>query len=310
MSDRHHSPLRWIGGKSRLAWMLELILEDWGNEKQYFEPFFGSGALFFRLKANGARINDKNPHLMEFFRFLRDDTSTLIGYVEGLPREVTRERYLALRDRFNSLEACAERAGIFLFLNRTCFNGIWRVSRSGKFNVPFGRKFEPMYPNNKTLESLAEKLRGATMSCLDFADAGGDIGANYVAYLDPPYPPLNSTSFFTHYTKERFGFNDHCRVAQFAEDLVGKQVDVLISLSDSEQMRSLYHRFYQYGFEFPRFVSAGGQKSAVRDLLVTSRPIERLGRMELRVRLLHSPRDSLYAGDLPAAPSNCSWSVV
>lgn len=310
MSDRHHSPLRWIGGKSRLAWMLELVLKGWGGEKRYFEPFFGSGALFFRIDAVGSRINDKNPYLMEFYQYLRDDTSTLIGVVEELPRQVSRDLYLTLRDRFNNLDPCAERAGIFLFLNRTCFNGIWRVSRSGKFNVPFGGKFEPKYPSTATLETLAEKLRNTTMSCLDFVDAGKDIGENYVAYLDPPYPPLSSTSFFTHYTKERFGFDDHCRVARFAEDLVERHVDVLISLSDSEQMRSLYRRFYLYGFEFPRFVSAGGRKKAVRDLLVTSRPIERLGRAEMRVRLLHAPRSSSHAEDLPAVPLNRTLSFV
>lgn len=238
--------LKWAGGKTRL--MPELLARlpspaQWTG--RYFEPFIGGAAVFLQLLPRGAVLSDVNPELVHLYTTVRDDVEALI---EDLGRHTyEREYYYGVRALDPATLPPIERASRMMFLNRTCFNGLWRVNRRGQFNVPFGRYTNPTLCPEDRLRAMSWALRDAEIRHTDFAGAVAGARRGDFVYFDPPYVPLTRTASFTSYTAHAFGLADQERLASLFTALGRRGVRCMLSNSDTPLVRELYagHRIDQ-----------------------------------------------------------------
>jgi DNA adenine methylase len=241
--------LRWAGGKRRLT---ELLIDSIPKRfdpvtGKYFEPFIGGGAMMFALgdkhsdsfvKGNNVFINDSNPDLIATYKVIKLELDELIRKLHSLARDTSKEAY----DRIRKTKPRDEvsRAARFIYLNKTCFNGLWRVNSKGEFNVPWGKLKDPVIFNTKNLAACSLRLRGAKISCGDFELAVRKAQKGDLVYFDPPYLPLSASSSFSKYAKDDFTFKDHEKLAKVILDLTKRGVFVLLSNSDTPESRELF----------------------------------------------------------------------
>ena len=233
--------VKWAGGKTRL--LDELCARTPDGYRRYFEPFVGGGALYFRLHPRSAVLSDSNPDLVNMYR-------CVAGHVEAVIDRLGRHRaahdadyYYAMRERWNApggMDADVERAAAFIYLNKTCYNGLWRVNSRGKFNVPIGRYDEPTIFDAGHLRTASRLLSRARLTTAHFADAVKDARAGDFVYFDPPYHPISDTANFTSYTSSCFGPDDQRELAEIARRLHRRGCTVLVSNSDAAFVRELY----------------------------------------------------------------------
>lgn len=241
--------IKWVGGKSQLIEQLEALLPvdfDSISNLTYIEPFVGGGAMLFHMlqkhkNIRYAVINDINPDLITCYRTVRDHPIELIqslmaiqeDYYTVESEDAKKEYYLRMRDSFNNKPSDAiENTTLFFFLNRTCFNGLYRVNKSGKFNVPFGRYVRPLICDAKTILADSELLQRVEILSGDFEQTFHYINGKTFFYFDPPYRPLNSTSSFNDYAKEAFNDDAQIRLKLFCDTL--QQVGASFMLSNSD----------------------------------------------------------------------------
>jgi DNA adenine methylase len=237
-SERRVDPfLKWAGGKRRLRESILPHLPLPASDRRYFEPFLGGGAVFFSLLPKQAILSDLNPELIEAFIAVRDDVESVIARLAGLRNEHT-EFY---RMRAKQPRTRVGRAARFIYLNKTCFNGLFRVNLLGEFNVPFGR-------HGPRLNVCDEnQLRSASLALADTELATSDFGpilrrarAGDVVYLDPPYTVAHSNNGFIEYNARVFSWKDQYRLARIAERLLDRDVYVAISNASHPSIRKLY----------------------------------------------------------------------
>lgn len=245
--------LKWAGGKGQLLPQLDNHLPRQldGRPFTYIEPFVGGGAMLFHMlqkhpEIGQVIINDLNPHLMTAYRTIKDSPMELIERLSELANqyflldkeEEKKAFYLEVRKIFNEeILDDVDRTKYLLFLNRTCFNGLYRENSKGKFNVPFGRNVHPTICNKETILADSEILNRTDVTILngDFADTISCIdnnGINFI-YIDPPYRPLNTTSCFNSYVKEDFNDNEQKRLGDFSKKL-NEKLGVYWMLSNSD----------------------------------------------------------------------------
>lgn len=252
MSKEAKPFLKWAGGKGQLLSQLDEHLpgELKGQEFTYIEPFVGGGAMLFYMlhkypNITHAVINDINPHLVTAYRVIKQQPDELINRLSALeqdyfsqPDEETKKEYfLNVRNIFNENELDdVDRTKYLMFLNRTCFNGLYRVNGKGKFNVPFGRNLHPTICNAETIIADSEMLNRANVTILngDFERTAAEMseGLNFF-YFDPPYRPLNTTSSFNSYAKEEFNDIEQTRLRDFCARL-DEQPNAMWMLSNSD----------------------------------------------------------------------------
>lgn len=236
--------VKWVGGKTQLLDDIKKTLPrdlSRRNEMTYVEPFVGGGAVLFWIlqeypNITRAVINDINAELICTYRVIKYDVENLILELsrlqnEYLPlNEVDRKKYfLAQRERFNERDTSeVEIAALFIFLNRTCFNGLYRVNSKGKFNVPHGRYANPKICDKETLRADSAVLQRVEILCGDFAQTSKYAHDNVLFYFDPPYRPLTDTSAFTSYAKEGFDDAEQIRLRDFC-DLIAKQKSLFVA---------------------------------------------------------------------------------
>lgn len=241
--------VKWVGGKSRL--LPELLARMPAQFGRYYEPFAGGAALFFRVAPARAVLGDANRDLMNVYQVAAFRVDDLISRltVHRLLHDET--HYYDMRARWNdarwnrgegALEKI-ERAAAFIYLNKTCFNGLWRVNRAGHFNVPMGRYEDPPICAADSLRVAAIALRSAELRCGHYRDVVKDARSGDFVYFDPPYDPLTPTSSFTSYTSGAFGQDDQRELAELARRLVARGCKVMLSNSDTPFIRSLYKGF-------------------------------------------------------------------
>ncbi len=241
--------VKWVGGKSQLIGQLELLLpsdfDRWQNVT-YIEPFVGGGAmLFFMLQnfnnINKAIINDVNSDLTTCYKTIRDNPKELIRSLKEIQQEyyaIKQEEdrktfYLTQRTLYNTKRLDdVLNTTLFIFLNRTCFNGLYRVNKSGAFNVPFGRYTSPMICDEQTIMADSELLQRVEILTGDFEHTLNKASNTSFFYLDPPYRPLSNTSSFTDYTKESFNDEAQIRLKNFCDKLMENQIYFMLSNSD------------------------------------------------------------------------------
>ena len=241
--------VKWVGGKSQLITQLEALLPadfDRKDDLTYIEPFVGGGAMmFYMLQAhkNITRvvINDINPDLTTCYKIVRDQPNELIRSLAAIQEEfyaiqdeeAQKEYFLRMRERFNAKpEDPIENTTLFFFLNRTCFNGLYRVNKSGKFNVPFGRYKNPLICDAATILADSQLLQRVTILTGDFEQTFDHIGFNNFFYFDPPYRPLSDTSSFNDYSKESFNDSAQIRLKHFCDRLQDAKIPFMLSNSD------------------------------------------------------------------------------
>lgn len=269
--------LKWAGGKSRLV--DELTARVPASYKRYFEPFVGGGALFFRTAPAGAVINDFNPDLINTYRCVAWNVESVIRRLVELRRHHGEDHYYQIRDRFNDRERPmteVARAAAFIYLNKTCYNGLYRVNSKGRFNVPMGRYKDPQIFDPDHLRAAARLLRRAEIHSGDYRDCVAAARAGDFVYFDPPYAPVSATANFTAYTAGSFGDDEQAALADRARYLVRHGVHVLISNSDVPRIRELYlglDGFRIDEVDCSRAInSAPGKRGAVTELLISGTP--------------------------------------
>ena len=249
--------LKWAGGKTQLLLQLEKrlppqILDD-GVISRYVEPFLGGGALFFYLKARyqveESFLLDANPELIRAYQVIQNDHHHLMEILKGMEDEhlgMTEEQrknnYYHIRDAYNrqKLKDGGEgyssdrinQTAYLIFLNKTGYNGLFRLNKSGEYNVPFGRYLNPAICDEANLLLVHEALQNTELICADFSRAGEFIKKGALVYMDPPYRPLNRTSYFTDYSARGFDEEDQKRLARFYRDMDQRESYLLLSNSD------------------------------------------------------------------------------
>ncbi len=248
-SSRPSPFLKWAGGKGQL--LPELLRRVPPDVSGYYEPMVGGGALFFALSRDDDRrprtavLNDANADLIVAYRVVRDLVEPLIGLLEGYADTYlnadTEERariYYEMRAREPDGEE--ESAARLLFLNRTCFNGLFRVNRAGRFNVPHGRYARPRILDAEALRAASHALADVELRCGDVVDACAGAGDGDFVYLDPPFVPISVTSSFTDYTAGSFGVSDQLRLRWLIDDLTERGAYVMLSNSPADWVRAAY----------------------------------------------------------------------
>ena len=237
--------VKWAGGKRQLIPVLEESLpRSFGT---YFEPFLGGGALLFHILAKdpGRRcdVSDLNSDLVSAYLTVRDRVGDLVASLRNHERNYQRAAksyYYSVRE--GRPRSAVERTSRLLFLNRTCFNGLYRVNSKGRFNVPLGRYANPSIVNEENLRSVSAMLGSGKISihCRDFGGVLARAKAGDLVYFDPPYQPVSETASFTGYTDRDFAYDDLVRLADLCRRLDSKGCKVMLSNSDSGEVAALF----------------------------------------------------------------------
>ena len=250
--------LKWAGGKTQLINQIEERLpEDIKSNRKignYFEPFIGGGALFFYLSSNynvkKSYISDINPELIVVYKTIKNNPELLIKYLTDLKEEFIplsheerKKIYLNIREEFNNniedfdyshycTKDYVERSTSFILMNKTCFNGLYRVNKKGQFNVPFGRYKNPAIFDKDNILSCSKALKNTTIVEGSFIDSEKLIDSSSFVYLDPPYRPITSSSSFTSYSKFDFNDDNQIELARYYKRVSDKGARLLLSNSD------------------------------------------------------------------------------
>lgn len=233
--------VKWVGGKRGLmSQYAPYFPEEFGA---YHEPFVGGGAVFFHLQPENARLSDVNGRLVETYRSVRDDLPGLIDRLESHRERYSEAYFYQARERFNQRRGLSalDRAALFIFLNKTCFNGLYRENKRGFFNAPWGRrKNAPAMFDLPSLVAASRALSGVELLSASFERVLDDAVEGDLVYFDPPYVPLSTTSSFTSYAKGGFGDALQVRLAQTFDQLARRGCYVMLSNSDCDAVRELY----------------------------------------------------------------------
>jgi len=261
--------VKWPGGKQWLAAAApHLVPANWNG--RYYEPFVGGAAFFFALEPARATLSDRNTELMETYRAIRSNPESVIRLLRGYPYD---ERfYYHIRDaRPRSPATIAAR---LLYLNRTCWNGLYRVNRKGQFNTPFGRFKNPTICNSERLQSSARLLWRARLRDGDFDRVIADTVPGDFVYFDPPYITGHQRNGFLKYNAPLFSWADQRRLARVAKELADSGVHVLISNAAHSTVISLYTGFHCYRVRRNSLISGPAKSRGVTtEILVSSYPI-------------------------------------
>lgn len=285
--------IKWVGGKGQLIEQLEAKLpadfDNWDNAT-YIEPFIGGGAMLFYMlqqhpNIKRAVINDINPDLITCYRTVRDNVELLIPALRDIQAEyhalsdmeAKREMFMAVRQSYNEKNLDPiENTVKFFFLNRTCFNGLYRVNKRGLFNVPWGKYIQPQICDEYTLRTDSELLKRVEISEGDFEDTLSYAEGNTLFYFDPPYRPLSDTSSFNDYTKDAFNDDSQVRLKEFCDRVDVEGHCFMLSNSDCKGKNEadnffdvLYADYYIDRVMASRNVNANGAKRGkISEILV------------------------------------------
>ena len=285
--------IKWVGGKGQLIEQLEAKLpadfDNWDNAT-YIEPFIGGGAMLFYMlqqhpNIKRAVINDINPDLITCYRTVRDNVELLIPALRDIQAEyhalsdmeAKREMFMAVRQSYNEKNLDPiENTVKFFFLNRTCFNGLYRVNKRGLFNVPWGKYIQPQICDEYTLRTDSELLKRVEILEGDFEDTLSYAEGNTLFYFDPPYRPLSDTSSFNDYTKDAFNDDSQVRLKEFCDRVDVEGHCFMLSNSDCKGKNEadnffevLYANYYIDRVMASRNVNANGAKRGkISELLI------------------------------------------
>jgi len=262
--------LRWAGGKSLFVDKIVERLPPVEEIGTYYEPFLGAGSVFLAYQPPNASLSDLNDQLINAFASIRSNFSAVNRELRNLAQNDSEDFYYEVRERYNRGRKGPAQAAKFIYLNRSCFNGIFRVNTKGEFNVPYGHKKNLITPSRTKLEAVSKVLAEVSISTSDFRECIATAGKGDIVYLDPPYPPINGSSYFTHYTKERFSTSDQESVAEEAFAAGSRGSKVLVTNADTPIIRDLYQGWEITPINRPRYITSSKHKHKVSELIITN----------------------------------------
>ncbi|MFT7621021.1 MAG: DNA adenine methylase [Myxococcota bacterium] len=264
------APLKWAGGKFRV---LDHLRKHLPEGARLFEPFVGSAVVSLNCDYPTYCLSDANEDLIGFYLHLQQEGAEFVEFCRPLfvPGNNTPEAFGRLRKKFNKSKDRRTRASLLLYLNRHCYNGLFRVNSKGIFNVPHGRYKQPLFPEAPML-AFAELAPRATIQHLGFVEAMQAAGPDDVVYCDPPYVPLSATADFTSYTKQKFGAAQQERLALEAEAAAERGATVVISNHDTDITAALYDKGDIHRFEVRRSISRIGSNRGLAPELLAIYP--------------------------------------
>lgn len=257
--------IKWAGGKQALVH--SLVSHFPRSFSKFYEPFLGGGSVLLASSPKQAVVGDSNEWLVDTYQAIRDDWQQVANLLDTYPN--TRDDFLRIRGVDPTSLDLFSRAAQFIYLNKTCFRGLFRVNRKGRFNVPYGEYQRPYYdPVN--LEKAASVLRHVEFRKGDFELALYDISSSDFAYIDPPYYKLGGYSDFNRYTQSQFHENDHIRLAALCRELDARGVQWAVSNSDTQFVRTLFSGFHITEIKNRREINLRSQERDIVELLVTN----------------------------------------
>lgn len=279
--------IKWAGGKSQL---LNEIRNKYPQKiERYCEPFVGGGAVLLDVLANYSPedviINDINSALINTYQQVQTNVEVLISQLDEMQSEfweadaeARKKIYTKKRERFNSLISnnCPDKAALFIFLNKTCFNGLYRVNSKGLYNVPMGAYKKPPICEAENLRYISRLLQGVRINCGDYKDCTDFIDSNTFVYIDPPYRPLTVTASFTSYNENEFGDKQQIELGKFVDQITQKGAKVVASNSDpknadenDEFFDDLYAEYKIDRVSAKRMINSNGKsRGAINELLI------------------------------------------
>ena len=276
--------LKWVGGKGQLLHQFATLFPR--TFHHYYEPFVGSGAVFFHLQptipsvpAIPVTLNDANTNLIATYRYIQSHVDDILAILyplqcayHALAPEQQQQQYYQVRDTYNTLPTGSlQKSALLIFLNKTGYNGLYRESKSGGYNVPFGRYHNPMLFDEANLRAVSKALQQVTLRNEHFCTAVATARAGDFVYFDPPYMPVSKTSSFTSYTHATFGAEQQMQLAQLVRQLADKGVQVMLSNSDSEFIRNLYKDFVLHEVRASRAVNSKADlRGKITQLVITN----------------------------------------
>jgi DNA adenine methylase len=278
--------LKWVGGKTQLLPELRKFYPPRGSFTQYHEPFLGGGAVFFDLVAQGILdptmnhvfLSDANKELATTYQTLRNSVELVISMLRN---HTIQHRIDPQRHFYHVRSMCPEIvmvvAARMIYLNKTCFNGLYRVNRQGTFNVPLGRYKNPNICDEENLRACSAVLTRTTVDCADFRDLRQTVSERDFVYLDPPYVPISATANFASYTNAGFDHIDQESLVDVAHELDSRGAFLLLSNADTPETRKLYKGFNIHSVEARRNVnSAGDKRGKVGEIIVCNDHLKNL----------------------------------
>ena len=288
--------LKWAGGKGQLLKEIEKYYPfETDNITKYAEPFVGGGAVLFDILSkydlDGIYISDINAELINTYLIIREHIDDIVGLLrkyqnEYIPLEKENRKvyYSDKRSRFNELKVNGneaeniEKAALMIFLNKTCFNGLYRVNRKGLFNVPMGAYKNPLICDEKNLRNVSEKLQNVNIVCGDYRQSVDFIDEHTFVYFDPPYRPLTETAGFTAYTENLFNDREQIELAEFVEQMNKKGARVVVSNSDPKNSNTdddffdnIYSNHKIKRVEATRMINCNSEaRGKIRELLISN----------------------------------------
>ena len=265
--------LKWAGGKTRLLLQYEPLFPEWTGT--YFEPFAGSGAVFFYLytkgRINQAHLADRNDELITCYQGVRDSLPQVVAFLERHRERHCEDYFYQVRGLEPGDLTFPERAARTIYLNKTCYNGLYRVNKKGKFNVPIGRYSDPPILDRSRLAEGSQALQGVSLRFEDFAELPNQVHQGDFVYLDPPYHPLSKTANFTSYTSGVFDEGEQRRLCRVFGELSDNGALVMLSNSDTGLVRELYQGFHIHVVRARRAInSKGGNRGEINELVITN----------------------------------------
>lgn len=286
--------IKWVGGKTQLLDEVRKSLpRDFASRKHitYVEPFVGGGAVLFWIiqtypNIEFAVINDINKELICTYQVIKENVESLISELSQIQNdyiplnaEDRKAYYLSKRARYNTKQTSpVETAALFIFLNRTCFNGLYRVNSKGGFNVPHGKYTNPRICDSENLRACSKALQKVEILCGDFAETGRFAGPNTLYYFDPPYKPITETASFTSYSKEGFNDAEQIRLRDFCDQISKDKAIFVASNSDPKDVNpkenffdNIYNHFIIKRVSAARMINSDASgRGAVSELMITN----------------------------------------
>lgn len=263
--------LKWVGGKRQLLETLTPLLPK--RITAYCEPFVGGGAMLFHLQPNIAYVNDINDELILVYNVIKDEVELLISTLTEYKNES--DFFYSVRDKDRdrekfSLLTDVERAARFIYLNKTCFNGLYRVNNAGEFNSPFGNYKNPNIVNAPVLRAVSSYFNTATVNftSTDYVEALNSIPKGTFVYLDPPYDPISSTSNFTGYSKDGFTQGDQIRLRECCDELTKRGIKFMLSNSSTDFIHKQYANYDIKVIQAKRIINSVANKRGDVDEVV------------------------------------------
>ena len=288
--------LKWAGGKGQLLSQIqELYLFGDTKIKRYAEPFIGGGAVLFdilsKYELDEVYISDINAELINTYRAIRDDVDGLINFLKPMEEkfipieiEERKEYFYKQRDRFNELKSKEnnnvdfEKAALMIFLNKTCFNGLYRVNKKGLFNVPMGGYKKPTICDEKNIHAVSERLQNVNIVHGDYKQSESFIDSNTFVYFDPPYRPITESASFTAYTEYDFNDKEQIELAEFVNKINDKGAKIVVSNSDpknTDENDDFFDEIYSSHsikrVDASRMINSNGAKRGkIKELLISN----------------------------------------